>query len=59
VDEPEIQHRILRETATVKTGGRLIKHARYYWLLLAKSGLTRRLFGAMVRRIAALPVAAG
>ena len=43
----------------VKTGGRLIKHARYYWLLLAESGLTRRLLGAMVRRIAALPVAAG
>ena len=43
----------------VKTGGRLIKHARYYWLLLAESHLTRRLFGAMVRRIAALPVASG
>ena len=43
----------------VKTGGRLVKHARYYWLLLAESGLTRRLFGAMVRRIAALPVATG
>jgi hypothetical protein len=40
----------------VKTGGRLIKHARYYWLLLAESYLTRRLFGAMVRRIAALPL---
>ncbi len=35
----------------VKTGGRLIKHARYH--LLAESGLTRRLFGAMVRRITA------
>ena len=35
----------------VKTGGRLIKHARYYWLLLAESHLTRRLFGSMVRRI--------
>jgi len=23
-----------------------VKHARYYWLLLAESGLTRRLFGA-------------
>jgi hypothetical protein len=34
----------------VKTGGRLLKHARYYWLLLAESHLTRRLFGAMVRR---------
>jgi hypothetical protein len=43
----------------VKTGGRLVNHARYYWLLLAESGLTRRLFGAMVRRIAALPVATG
>ena len=42
-----------------KTGGRLVKHAQYYWLLLAESGLTRRLFGAMVRRIAALPVATG
>ena len=43
----------------VKTGGRLVKHARYYWLLLAESHLTRRLFGSMVRRIEALPVPAG
>jgi len=43
----------------VKTGGRLIKHARYYWLLLAESHLTRRLFGAMVRRIEWLPLPAG
>ncbi len=43
----------------VKTGGRLVKHARYYWLLLAESHLTRRLFGAMVRRIEALPLPAG
>jgi hypothetical protein len=43
----------------VKTGGRLVKHARYYWLLLAESHLTRRLFGGMVRRIDALPVPAG
>jgi Transposase DDE domain group 1 len=42
-----------------KTGGRLIKHARYYWLLLAESHLTRRLFGSMVRRIAALPLPTG
>ena len=41
----------------VKTGGRLVKHARYYWLILAESHLTRRLFGAMVGRSAALPVA--
>jgi hypothetical protein len=43
----------------VKTGGRLVKHARYYWLLLAESHLTRRLFESMVRRIVALPVASG
>jgi hypothetical protein len=43
----------------VKTGGRLVKHARYYWLLLAEGHLTRRVFGAIVRRIAALPVSAG
>ncbi len=43
----------------VKTGGRLIKHARYYWLLLAESHLTRRLFGSMLARIAALPSPAG
>jgi hypothetical protein len=43
----------------VKTGGRLVKHARYYWLLLAESHLTRRLFGSMVLRIAALPLPAG
>src|SRR6266404_6605213 len=43
----------------VKTGGRLVKHARYYWLLLAESHLTRRLFARMVRRIGALEVASG
>lgn len=43
----------------VKTSGRPIKHARYYWLMLAGSQPTRRLFGSMVRRIAALPVPAG
>ena len=43
----------------VKTGGRLVKHARYSWLLLAESHLTRRLFGAMLQRIWALPVRAG
>ncbi len=42
-----------------KTCGRLLKHARYYWLLLAESYLTWQLFGAMVRRIAALPLPTG
>ncbi len=43
----------------VKTGDRLIKHARYYWLLLAEGQLTRRLFGAIVQRLAMLSVPAG
>jgi hypothetical protein len=43
----------------VKTGGRLIKHARYYWLLPAEGHLTRRPFAAMVRRMEALPVPTG
>ncbi len=40
------------EQRLLKTGGRLIKHARYYWLLLAESHLTRRLFASMLCRIA-------
>jgi hypothetical protein len=43
----------------VKTGGRLIEHARYYWLLLAESHLTRRLFGSIARLIDSLPLPAG
>jgi hypothetical protein len=43
----------------MKTGGRLVKHARYYWLLWAESHLTRRLFASMVRRIELLPVPTG
>ena len=43
----------------VRMGDRLIKHARYYWLLLAERHLTRRLFGSMVRRIEAPPAPAG
>ncbi len=43
----------------MKTGGRLVKHARYYWLLLAEGHLTRRLFGAIVRRLETLSLPAG
>jgi hypothetical protein len=43
----------------VKTGARLIKHARYYWLLLAESHLTRRLFAGILAKIAMLPSPAG
>jgi len=45
--------------ATAGEDGRLVKHARYYWLLLAGSHLTRRLFGAMVQRMTALTIRAG
>ena len=38
-----LQHRLM------KTGGRLVKHARYYWLLLAEGHLNRQ----AVRRHAA------
>ena len=48
-----LQHRLM------KPGGRLVKHARYYWLLLAEGYLNRRLFGDMLRRIWALPVPGG
>ncbi len=43
----------------VKTGGRLIKHARYFWLLLAESYLTRWLFTSMLGRIDGLPLPSG
>jgi hypothetical protein len=44
---------------SVTFGGRLVKHARYYWLLLAEGHLNRRRFGAMLGRIALLPVPTG
>ena len=43
----------------MKTGGRLVKHARYYVLLLAEGHLNRKLFGEMLNRLAALPVPGG
>jgi hypothetical protein len=43
----------------MKTGGRLVKHARYYWMLLAEGHLNRKLFAAMLDRIWALPVPRG
>ncbi|HUI40771.1 MAG TPA: transposase [Terriglobia bacterium] len=43
----------------VKAGGRLLKHARYYWLLPTGSSLTRWLLGALLRRIESRPLPAG
>ena len=41
----------------MKTGGHLVKHAWYYWLLLAEGRRNRRLFGDMLlHRIWALPL---
>ncbi len=60
-----LSHRIGKWSLTilqrrlVKTGGRLVKHARYYWLLLAEGHLRRRLFCSMLRRIWALPLPDG
>ena len=45
--------------AVGEDGGQLVKHAQYYWLLLTKSPLTRRLLGSMLRRIVHLPLPAG
>ena len=45
-----LQHRLM------KTGGHLVKQARYHWLLLAEGYLNRKLFAEMLGRIWALPV---
>jgi hypothetical protein len=47
-----------RGAALVKTGGRLVKHTRYYWMMLAEGHLTRVRFSAMLRRIALLSLPA-
>jgi ferric iron reductase protein FhuF len=43
----------------VKTGGRPVKHACYYRLLLAEGHLNRRRFAAMLGRLALLPAPVG
>jgi hypothetical protein len=43
----------------VKTDGQRANLARYYWLLLAETHLRRQLFGALLGRIARLPVPTG
>jgi DDE family transposase len=50
---PSLQHR------SVKRGGWLFEHARYFWLLLAEWHLNRRRVEAMLDRIALLPVPTG
>jgi len=48
-----------RQQRLVKTGGRLIKHDRHYWLLLAESHLARRLFAGILNQITALAATGG
>ena len=43
----------------VKAGGRPVKHARYYWVLLAEGQLTRERFANTLRRIVVLPLPNG
>jgi hypothetical protein len=43
----------------LKTGGRLVKHARHHRLLLAEGHLPRQRIGSISRRIAALPLPDG
>ena len=51
VDEPP--------AAIGEDGRETVKHARYYWLLLAEDHLTRRLFANMLGRIDRLALASG
>ena len=51
-----------RQKEKSRRGGTLrvsLRYSCYYWLLRAESHLTRRLFGAMLRRIELLPVPTG
>jgi hypothetical protein len=51
--------KILRQDRLATTIRSVGRPPRYYWLWLAESHLTRRLFGSMVRRIAVLSLPAG
>jgi len=56
-ESPSLQRRVaanhyLRPFSDLSEGfSTVIKHDRYYWLLLAEGNLTRRLFGGMLRRM--------
>jgi Transposase DDE domain group 1 len=49
----------MRSRAVVRFYNKFVKHARYYWLFLAEGHLNRRRFGAMLARIALLPISTG
>jgi len=52
VDDTESRPALRSGIAEDSTRGRLVKHARCYWLLLVEGHLNRRRFGAMLGRIA-------
>ncbi len=56
-----IKHWSLRtiQLKLIKTGGRLIKHARYYCLLLAETTITEKIFSGLMRNISRLRPATG
>jgi hypothetical protein len=58
-NQVRLRLRVMAYNLGIIGGGRLVKHARHSWLLLAESHLTRRLFGTMVRRTAALSAPVG
>jgi len=58
--KPLVEYKgFLYQAESWRTGGRLVKHARYYWLLLAESHLTRRLFASMLGRTDGRPLPSG
>lgn len=56
-----IKHWSLRsiQLKLIKIGGRLIKHARYYWLLLAETSVTEKIFSGLMTNIKRLCPASG
>ena len=55
-----IKHWSLRtiQLKLIKIGGRLIRHARYYWLLLAETNITEKIFSGLMNNIRRLCPAA-
>jgi hypothetical protein len=57
----KIKHWSLRtiQLKIIKIGARLIRHARYYWLLLAETSITEKIFSGLMTNIKRLCPATG